>query len=243
MKKGKSIMDKVVSYLKSEPVPPGPPQETVDATIAKLTEASEQPKTVKVAGRIQIIERIKAASSFTKVAAAAVLLIAASYAAGRLSAPRPPNVQQLQSALEPVIRRNMLEEMNRRWQLAWAGSYVRLKEELNEQRRRDLDTYAVQTLAASNAVTNQLLKELIESLNAAQMEDYRRIAEALYRIELNRLEDKTQLTNGLESLAYQTEDKLERTRRYMSQLLVNTELGSLVPNPSENSNKSKERKE
>jgi hypothetical protein len=124
--------------------------------------------------------------------------------------------------------------------LAWAGSYVQLKEELNEQRRRDLDTYAVQTLAASNALTNQLLKELIESLNAAKMEDYNRIARAIYKIETNRLKDKTQLANGLETLAYQTEDKLARNRQYLSQLLVNTDL---VPKPSDNSNELKERKE
>ena len=240
MKEKKSILDKAISCLKKEPVPPGPPKEAVDTTIAKLTEASGQPNTANAGRRIQIIERIKAAGSFTKVAAAAVLLIAASYAAGRLSAPRQPDIQQLQAALEPAIRESMLDEMNRRWQLAWASSYVQLKEEINEQRRRDLDTYAVQTLAASNAVTNQLLKELISSLNAAQMEDYRRIAEAIYTIELNRLKDKNQLANGLENLAYQTEDKLERTREYMSQLLVNTDL---VPYPSENSNKLKERKE
>lgn len=240
MKKRKSILDKAISCLKKEPVPPGPPKEAVDVTIAKLTEASEQPNTVKVEKQIQIIERIKTAGSFAKVAAAAVLLIAASYAAGRLSAPRQPDMQQLKAALEPAIRESMLEEMNRRWQLAWAGSYVQLKEELHEQRRRDLDTYAVQTLAASNALTNQLLKELIESLNAAQMEDYNRIAKAIYKIETNRLKDKSQLANGLEILAHQTEDKLERNRRYMSQLLVNTDL---VPSPSENSNDLKERKE
>jgi hypothetical protein len=240
MKKKKSILDKAISCLKKEPVPAAPPKEAVDATIAKLKEASGQSDTVKVEKHIQIIERIKAAGSFTKVAAAAVLLIAASYAAGRLSAPRQPDVQQLQAALEPAIRESMLEEMNRRWKLAWAGSYVQLKDELNEQRRRDLDTYAVQTLAASNAVTNQLLKELIESLNAAQMEDYNRIARAIYKIETNRLKDKNQLANGLENLTYQTEDKLERNREYMLQLLVNTDL---VPSPSDNSNELKERKE
>lgn len=236
MKERKSILDKAISCLKKEPVPPGPPQETIDATVAKLTEASRQPNTLNVEGRIRIIERIKASGSFAKVVAA-VLLIAIAYATGRLSAPRPPDLEELQAALEPAIRLNLLDEMSRRWQLAWANSYLQLKEELSEQRRRDLDTYAVQTLAASNAVTNRLLEELVESINDAQVQDYRKIAEALYKIEMNRLQDKAQLTNGLETLAYQTEDKLELTRQFMSQLLVDTDL---VHNLSENSNKSNE---
>ncbi len=243
MKKGKSIMDKVVSYLKSEPVPPGPPQETVDATIAKLTEASKQPNTVKVEKRIQIIERIKAARSFTKVAAAAVLLIAAAYAAGRLSAPRPPDVEQLQAALEPAIRQNLLDEMKRYWQLGMVSSYVRLKDELSQQYRRDLSQFALQTLAASNAVTNELLTELIESINEAQTEDRQWVAAAFEQIELNRLRDNAQLSNAFATFAIRTEDELQRTRQDMVQLLVYTQPGSLVPNLSENSNNSNERKE
>ena len=243
MKKRKNILDKAISCLKSEPVPPGPPQETVDATITKLTEASEQPNTVRVAGRIQILERIKAAGSFTKVAAAAVLLIAAAYAAGRLSAPRPPDVEQLQAALEPAIRQNLLDEMKRYWQLGMVSSYVRLKDELSQQYRRDLSRFALQTLAASNAVTNELLTELIESINEAQTEDRQWVAAAFEQIELNRLRDNAQLSNAFATFAVRTEDELQRTKQDMAQLLSFTQPGSLVPNLSENSNNSNERKE
>jgi len=227
MKENEDILEKAVKAIKNQQIPPGPPQELTDATIAKLTEHHEQSETVRGESRIRIIERLKAAKGITKVAAAAVLLIAAGYATGRLSGPRPPDMEQLQAALEPAIRSKLLEEMDRRWQLALASSYVRLQEELSEQYRQDLSRFAVQTLAASNAVTNQLLTELVQTINAVQTQDLRRIAAVLEKIELNRLQDKTQLTNGLESLAYLTEDELQRTRQIMAQFLVNTQPGNI----------------
>ena len=235
MKENEDILEKAVKAIKNQQIPPGPPQELTDATIAKLTEHHEQSETVRGESRIRIIERLKAAKGITKVAAAAVLLIAAGYATGRLSGPRPPDMEQLQAALEPAIRSKLLEEMDRRWQLALASSYVRLQEELSEQYRQDLSRFAVQTLAASNAVTNQLLTELVQTINAVQTQDLRRIAAVLEKIELNRLQDKTQLTNGLESLAYLTEDELQRTRQIMAQFLVNTRPGSIPLDEPENS--------
>jgi hypothetical protein len=235
MKENEDILEKAVKTLKNEQVPPRPPQQTVDATIAKLMEASKRPNTGKAGKRIQIIERIKAARSFAKVAAAAVLLIVAGYAVGRFSTPRPPDAKQLQAVLEPAIRQSLLDEMKHYWQVGLASNYVRLKDELSEQYRHDLDQFAMQTLAASNAVTNQLLAELVQSINAAQTQDLRRIAAALEQIELNRLQDKTQLTNGLETLAYQTEDELERTRQVMVQFLANTQPDSSVPYEFRNS--------
>ena len=236
MKENEDILENAVKSLRNEQFPPRPPQQTVDATIAKLTQASKQLNTPKAGRRIQIMERIRAAKSFTKFAAAAVLLIVAGYVAGRLSAPRPPDIKQLQAALEPAIRQNLLDEMEQYQQLGLASNYVRLKDELSQQYRSDLDRFAVQTLAASNAVTNQLLTELVQSINAAQTQDLRRIAAALEQIELNRLQDKTQLTNGLETLAYQTEGELQRTRQDMVQFLANTKPGGLPLDVSEKSN-------
>jgi len=236
MKENEDILEKAVKSLRNEQVPPRPPQQTVDATIAKLTQASTQLNAPKAAKRIQITEIIKAAKSFTKFAAAAVLLIVAGYVAGRFSVPRPPDIKQLQAAIEPAIRQNLLDQMEQYQQLSLASNYVRLKDELSQQYRRDLDRFALQTLAASNAVTNQLLTELVQSINAAQTQDFHRIAAALEQIELNRLQDKTQLTNGLETLAYQTEGELQRTRQDMVQFLANTQTRGLPPDVSEKSN-------
>jgi len=241
MEDNENILEKAVKALKNELVPPGPPQELSNATSAKLAEASDEPHTETVSGQIRIVERFKVAKSLTKIAAAAVLLIVAGYAAGRLSTPPPPDVEQLRAAIEPAIRDQLLDQMKQYLQLGLANSYIQIKDDLSQQYRQDLNRFAVQTLAASNAVTNELLAELIESINTTQAQDLRRIAAALEQIELNRLHDKAQLVGGLETLAYQTEDELQRTRQDMVRFLVNTRPDSPVPNKLTDMDNSNER--
>lgn len=229
MEENENILEKAVKALKSEQIPPGPSQELADATIAKLTEVSGQSNNVTTGKRIWFIDWLKATNSFTKVAAAAVLLIIAGYATGRLSAPRGPDAQQLRDALEPAIRSRLLDEMKQYWQLALASSYAQLKNELSEQYRSDLNQFAAYTLAASGATTNQLLEELIESINAAQTQDRQWVSAAFEQIELNRLRDNAQLTNAFATFAVRTEGELERLWSY-------TQPESSVPNKSENLN-------
>lgn len=241
MKKPKDILSKAIDALAKTDVPPGPPPELTNATIAKLTEAAartsqsssgpqQEPKTIK------ITDRIKLTKGLIKFAAAAVILIATGYVIGLLSAPKTPDIEQLQAALEPAIRRNLLQEMTQYWQVGLAGSYAQLKDELQQQYRRDLTNFAIQTLAASSAVTNQRLEELIDSINTAQMQDRRWFASALGQIERNRLQDKTQLAAGLETLALQTEDELQRTRQDMVQLLPYTQPGDIDVDKPDNLN-------
>lgn len=183
--------------------------------------------------------------------AAAVLLIFAGYAVGRVTVASPPDVEQLhqaletslKSSLEPAIRQNVVEDLNRDWRLALAGSYLRLKDELGEQFRRELNAYALHTLAASNSLTNELLTELIDAINTAQAQDRRWVAAAIEQIEWNRLRDKSQFINGLEVLAAETGDELLRTRQDFAKLLVYTEPYSVVPDESENLNNLNERSE
>jgi len=124
------------------------------------------------------------------------------------------------AALEPAIRANVVKDLEPRYQLALTAAYVKVKEELTEQYRDELSRFAIQTLTASNATTNRLLTELVESIDTAQAEDLSRIAKALYQIEQNRIKDRTQLAAGLHTLASRTEDELSRTRRDFVQLLV-----------------------
>lgn len=146
-------------------------------------------------------------SPITKLAAAAIVLIAVGYAAGRLSAP-PPDVEQLRSALETSLKSSLEEEMNRRWQPVFAASCVQLKNELHQQVRRDLTEFADQILAASGTLTEQRLIELIDLIEAARMRDRQRVTTALEQIELNRLQDKNLFGNGLVTLAARTDELL-----------------------------------
>jgi hypothetical protein len=232
MKENQDILSRATEALSKTLVPPGPDQQTVDATVAKLRAAGAVQPMAAGTGRIRILERIKAAKGPAKLAAAAVLLIAAGYVTGRVVAPKPPDVQQLYSKLAPAIRQQLLGEMEQRQQLIAAATYSQLRNDISRQYRQDLNQFAAQTLAASTAVTNQLLEDLITSINAAQVQDRHWVAAALQQIESNRLQDRTQLGTGLVRLAVYTEDELQRTKNGIAQFLSNT----VTPNVSETQN-------
>jgi len=242
MEENENKLEKAVEALKNEQIPPGPPPELADSTLAKLTEAAE-PDTVQHKNRILLFEGLRATNSLTKIAAAAVLLIAAGYATGRLSAPRSPDMTQIRAALEPEIRRNLLDETKQYLQLGLANAYVRIQDELSQQYREDLRQVALQSIAASNAVTNELLTQLIESFNEAQSQDRQRIAVALEQIESNRLRDRNELSNALTTFALQTEDEIMRTKQDVAQFLSYTQPGFSVPEEIQNSDNSNERTE
>ena len=238
MKKPKDILNKAIEALASTQVPPGPPQELLDATITKLTGTSGNPHD-KI-DKIKKFDKIRLAKRLIKFAAAAVLMLSAGYTIGRLWPSRAPNAEQLYAALEPAIRRKVLEDVQRYWLVALANSYVQLKDELQQQYRSELSQLAIRVLAATNTVTNQRLERLIEAINATQMQQRDWFTAALEQIELNRLRDKTRLSNSLESLAVLTADELMQTKQDMVQLLSYARPGSLVPNEFRNSNNTNE---
>ncbi|MFH1718208.1 MAG: hypothetical protein ABIF19_12715 [Planctomycetota bacterium] len=241
MKENEDIFEKAIEALKNEQIPPGPPEELAAATAAKLGNTAEQAETAETKEPIRLVERLRATGNFAKVAAAAVLLILAGYAAGRLSGPQPPDAEQLRAAIEPAIRQNLLDEVNRNMLSGLANGYIQLKDELSQQYRQDLNRVAIQTLAASNTVTNQLLAELIESINDAQLQDRRWVEAALKQIVSNQLRDKTQLSNAFATFAVQTEDELIRTKNDVAYALSYALPESSVPFKFENSENPDER--
>jgi hypothetical protein len=188
-------------------------------------------------------------SPMGKLAAAAILLIFAGYAVGRLTAPRAVDVEELRyslesslkSSIEPAIHQKLLEQMRQDWRLAFASGYVRLKDELNQQFRDDLNEFAIQTLTASSVVTNQLLTELIESIDAAQAQERHWVAAALGQIELNRLEDNSQLRNDLATFAVQTTSELQRTKKDVAKWITYGRVNNFVPDESKSLTPSNER--
>jgi len=243
MEENENTLEKAVEALKNEQIPPGPPQEVTESTIAKLTEAAGQADTVKLKNRIRIVEGLRATKSLSKIAAAAVLLIAAGYATGRLSGPRPPDMEQIRAALEPKIRQNLLDETKQYVQLGLANGYIRIKDELSQQYRQDLNRVALQSVAASNAVTNELLTELVEAFNEAQNQDRQLVATAIEQMESNRLKDRAKFGNALATFALQTEDELMRTKQDMAHFLSYTQSGQSNPDEIRNSDNPNERQE
>jgi hypothetical protein len=151
-------------------------------------------------------------SKITKLAAAAVLLIVVGYIVGRVSNPRVVDTKQFHHALR--------EEWNRDLQLALANWDARLKNELGQQFRGELNDSAVQTLTTSGAMTNELLAKLIEAISAAQTQQRHDIIAALEQMEFNRLRDNSQIRNDFARFAVLTSDELERTRKDVAEWIV-----------------------
>jgi hypothetical protein len=231
----RDILAEALAQLKKQGLSQQPPKTVVDETIRRLAEA--RPTTVDAAHRDSRHIFLGRMAVAAPLAAAALILLG--FAIGRLTGPAPLDLDELREALapsvaasiEPALRARLIEDARQRYQVALAASYVKLKEELTQQYRDDLNRFAVQTLAASNAVTNRLLAELVENIDTAQTQDLDRIARALHQIELNRVQDKTQLAAGLQTLASRTEDELSRTRQAFVQLLVNYQPEDLGPEP------------
>ena len=155
--------------------------------------------------------------------AAAVLMIGAGYIAGRVSAPEPVNVQELQAVLEsslksslvPAIRQELLSDMDDRWQSTLAANNAKVKEELTRQVRRDLDSFAEQTLTAVNNLTDQRLMQFARIIEAARIKERQRVAAAFDYID-------SRFGSGLVTLAARTDE------------LLGTERAGSVPDTSEN---------
>ncbi len=238
MKNEKDILNEALASIRHEPTPELPANVLRD-TLAQLAEAGAGDGVVQTS-EPRIIRFLRPVAKFT--AAAAVFLLVG-YAIGRMSGPEPVDLDQLHnallpslaSALEPNLRESLLEDASQRQQLALAGAYLRLRDELTEQQRSEMNRYAAQTLAASNAVTNQLLADLVQTIKDDQTEELRSVAAVIHRIEQERLADRERLTNDLIALAHQTEDGLKETREELVQLVVNR-----APDPSGQPNSSKE---
>jgi hypothetical protein len=194
--------------------------------------AAVEEKVVSALGDERVSERVRStpmgrtilSSSVKKFAAAAMLLIGVGYLVGRVSAPRPLDMEEVQAVLEaslmsslkPAIRQDLLGEVDRRLESAYTANSVRLKDELHQQVRHDLTQFAAETLAASRTITDRRVLELVQLIEAARTQDRQRIVKALEQIELNRLRDKTELGSGLVALAVQTDELFridERSRQ------------------------------
>lgn len=236
MKEDENILEKAVKSLKNQQVPPGPSDELNKATIEILNRLSEQPDIIELDNRTMLVDKIVVLKSLAKFAVAAVFLIITGFAAGRLTTTKPLDIKDIQASLEPAIRSRLLGEMKQYMQLGLANSYVRLKDDLTEQYRQDFYQLAANIVAANGNMTNQLLENLIESVDAAQAQQQQLFEAAIEQIELNRRRDNAQLSNAFVSFATQTENELNQTKQDMAELLDYTRSDGSVPNELNNPN-------
>jgi hypothetical protein len=246
MKKHEDKLSKAIARLKQEGQAQDAPPAVVEETLRRIAQRGVEPRMpVRGDEGVEAGPRRLTIRPLVRWAVAAAVLILCGYATGRLSAPKPLDLDALREALapsvattlEPALRQKVVEETRRDYQLALAAMYTRVKEELTDQYREDLNHCARQILAASNAATNELLTQLAEAIDTTQTQHLRGIAQAMSEIESNQVQDSTRLASGLQTLAYR-EDELSRTQREIAQLLVGAHPGTLAvpsveprPNP------------
>jgi hypothetical protein len=214
MKDESDILAEAIAQLKEQSERDTPPPELLARTSRQLADAERKRGEARGGGRPLQARVVRLGLGLS---AAAAILIATAYAGAQLSAPRAPDLDQLRrelipsvaAALEPTIREKLADEMTQRFQLALANTYVLLREELTAQYREELNRYAAHTLVASNNATNQLLAELAQSIRESQTQQLYSVAQALEAVDSKRRYDTTQLTAGLQTLAYQTNDLVQ----------------------------------
>jgi hypothetical protein len=166
-----------------------PGQEATDRAIQKARDALIAGEGRREGPALSEAERVAPPlliKGLMKLAAAAVLMVGAGFIGGRLSAPEPLDMQEfkaalessLKSSLEPAFRRQLNNEIDNRLQLALADESDTLKQELARQVRRDMETYAEQTLTAVGNLTEQRLMEFARMLEAARIKERQHVAAA-----------------------------------------------------------------
>jgi hypothetical protein len=148
-----------------------------------------------------------------KLAAAAVLMIGAGFIGGRLSAPKPLDVKQLQAAmessikssLEPALRRQLQDEFDNRLQLALAAERDMLKQELARQVRRDMEKYVERTLTTVDNLMDQRFMSFARMVEEARIKDRQHVAAAFDYM-------GSRFGDGLVTLATRTDDLLNAER-------------------------------
>ncbi len=171
--------------------------------------------------------RMAAMSSIAKLAVAGVVLIVAGYVVARVTAPPIPDMEQLRSELEDSLRSSLraslrgelVEQARREQQVLFAHGYARLRADLDEALRRQLESYSLQTLAASSALTEHVAAALVEAIRASRVDEHRRVAAVLEQMEVNRLLDSASLRKDFATFATLTGDEVLRTRHAVVNLL------------------------
>jgi len=144
---------------------------------------------------------------FVRVAVAAALVLGAGVMIGKLTAPRPVDVERLRADLEssivaslkPAVQESILAGLDERLAAALASNDAKLRTEVAERISRDLQAFASQLTSNSEQRMDKRFAELIEVIEAARRTDRRQVAQALEQI-------KAQTGAGLRSVAALTEN-------------------------------------
>jgi hypothetical protein len=170
--------------------------------------------------KISLVERIWNNGGILRYAAAAVVLIAAGFLTGRVSATRADA-----DRLRDDIKKELVAQLGNELQTTFAAGLAQAKDELRREYQIQLNDFALQTLAASSAASNQLFGELTEAINQSRIEELKRVAFAINQVGA----DNARLRDELATFASYTGEQLLATRRQVNELAYRTRSGAYEP--------------
>jgi hypothetical protein len=189
-------------------------------------------------GQAKTIERFRQAQSqsrhivgaagrfvWARYAAAACVLIAAGFLAGRGLRPSPDMAQlqrQWAAAVIPQMERQVTESVLHSLRTEVVGQYAKMEEALSGQIGSQLKVYAEQTVVRNDIQTYRLLTELIESIQQAQSQNQQWVLSAMTKLEQCRLEDQEKMRTQFATFAVYTDNELTRTQEQLKALATNT---------------------
>ncbi len=147
-----------------------------------------------------------------RMAVAAVIVLAAGIAIGRLTGPKPVDVETLRAdvqasvtaSLIPAVQEHLLAVMDQRLESTLSKNETEFSAEIIEQVRQELQVFGAQLTSNSRQVMDQQFTEFVQLLEAARQKDRQRVARAFEQVEFNRLRDAQRIGRGLYTLATQT---------------------------------------
>lgn len=177
--------------------------------------------------------------------AAAVILLGAGVLAGWAGGSKSVDPEALRqdietsvtASIQPAIEKNLRWQLGQEMVVTLANYRAQVSEALYQQIQLQLKEYALQTLTASGAQTNQLLEQLLEAVKVSQLEERQIYASILKQLEMERLRDQEQLRNEFVLFAEETGGRLMETQKDVAQLL--TYGPKEIPQPKEPSQEPK----
>lgn len=159
-------------------------------------------------------------SKFIRFAAAVLIIFVGFYTGLVLGSQH--KTEKMRASLEASLKQDLHS--------AVAESIASTEEELRDEYRQELNRYAMQTIAASNAATNQLLSQLVAAINQSRSQELEDILTALGQIETNRLRENNELRKDLVTFASYTDERLTQTQEKMAELWNYTRPGDKQEN-------------
>lgn len=153
-----------------------------EKALAALTEAA--PPEAQAARIVPLLGRL------ARTAVAGVLVLGAGIAIGRLTAPRPVDVEQLRAdvqasvvaSLTPAVEQRVLAQMDRRLDAALAANSTQLAADIVEQMRQDLQVFGADLASGTQTLVDRRFAEVVELIEAGRLTDRRQVAKALDQI-------------------------------------------------------------